>query len=288
MQEFVLEATADKFIIIQKYKDAIQRPNYDENRALDMKMIQRGQQEPIKVNRRMWILDGYERHDLLGQRGIPIKYEFRDFPTEEDEYDYVVETNVMRRQLNNFQRIETMFNRYQTKKHRNTNDYRKTYVDIIKAIKMGNVDVESISVSTNKELVTIRNNLVTMINDYYLSRKEEIGKRNNKKFVYSLMPKAEELLSKKPNIVTTDYIGGIVGCKRFDVDKALHILNSDNEEIKNQLRNGMIKISSAFNMLKSVPINRVGEKRVDYWGKRANIECPQCHHTAPKKDFIIK
>ena len=78
-QTLIMEAEADTFKIIPKYLNALPRSTHDELHALDQKLIQRGQQEPIKVRRDMGILNGYTRHDLLGQRGVKIKYEFRDF-----------------------------------------------------------------------------------------------------------------------------------------------------------------------------------------------------------------
>jgi len=107
-----MEADYDTFKIIPKYLKALPRSTYDELHAMDQNLIQRGQQKPIEVRRDMGILDGYTRHDLLGQRGVKIKYIFKDFPTEEEEYEYVKECNVMRRQLNLFQRVETMYEFY--------------------------------------------------------------------------------------------------------------------------------------------------------------------------------
>ena len=64
-----MEGVYDDFKINDKYFKAIPRPTEDECSALDMKLIERGQMEPIIVNKDMVILDGHTRFDLLTQRG---------------------------------------------------------------------------------------------------------------------------------------------------------------------------------------------------------------------------
>ena len=288
-QQLVLEAHADAFIKIEKYKNAVSRPNTDEMRALDMKMIEKGQLEPIKVNRKMWVLDGYSRMELLEARGIPIKYEFRDFQTEEAEFEYVVETNVMRRQMNDYQRIETLYNMYKTQKETNIDLFKKSYFDVLTSIKNGNTDNEYISKDIGR--IDSKPVLQKLTEDYYVSRKTEdirVGKMGNTKYVYSLMPKAEDFLSKPLQKHTTAImVGKITGVNRGRATKIIHMINNAPEEIKEKLREDRIHINEAYKLLSGSITPKPKNKRFSYWGARTEIQCPSCNHIASKDKYLV-
>lgn len=292
MQELVLEATADKFILVPKYKDAVQRPTSAEQSSLDQKLIQRGQQEPIKVNRKMWVLDGYTRHELLEARGVPIKYEFRDFPNEEAEFEYVVETNIMRRQLNDFQRIETMHKFFITEKEEYAKKNFTLHYYVLQSVKEGATTSEEIVKKLGFHIRTVSVSLKQLTEEYCLSRDKIQRNVGGIKYKYKIMPKGEERLIKKPVKTGTliKMIGSSIGVKQTNMMQGIFLIEHAKDELKEKLRSGTITMGQATTITRMERLgkNRNGEKRVDYWGKRAKIECPQCHHTAPKKDFIIK
>jgi ParB-like chromosome segregation protein Spo0J len=130
------ETICDNFVINDDYLNSIPRPSIDEFNALKMKIIEKGQQEPIIVNSDMVILDGHTRYQILSERGMSINYMVRDFANKQDEFEYVVETNIMRRQLNNFQKLEALYRLYVGKK---TEKNYNLWIMILESIKQGNI-----------------------------------------------------------------------------------------------------------------------------------------------------
>ena len=49
----------------QEYYNAIPRPNKEEFTALKMSIIEKGQQDPITVNKNLIILDGHTRYNIM-------------------------------------------------------------------------------------------------------------------------------------------------------------------------------------------------------------------------------
>jgi len=201
LQQLVMEADYDDFKIIEKYQNALPRATHDELHALNQKLIQRGQQEPIKVRKDMGILNGYTRHDLLGQRGVKIKYEFRYFDSEEEEFAYVVESNIMQRHLNVFQRVETMYEFYINTKLEKRLANRTAHFDIFRALKDGATTVKEIMKLTKYSHNTVHRLTKELNESYFIGKniKKVKNKGNvggNKIFIFNLLPKGEEALSK--------------------------------------------------------------------------------------------
>lgn len=90
---------------IVKYESAVPRPKKEEYVALSESIRLRGQQEPIVCNSQGIILDGHTRFEICKDYGIEPKYIIRDFPSEEEEFQYVIESNLNRRQMNTWQKI---------------------------------------------------------------------------------------------------------------------------------------------------------------------------------------
>ena len=118
VQQTIMEASMNSFKKNDLYYMSMPRPTKQEEQGLDLNLIERGQFEPIKVKRDMTILDGYTRWELLGQRGKKIKYEFREFESLDDELNYVVECNVMKRNLTAYQKVEAMLKLFGELKYR--------------------------------------------------------------------------------------------------------------------------------------------------------------------------
>jgi hypothetical protein len=102
------------------------------------------------------------------------------------------------------------------------------------------------------------------------------------------MPKAEEFLSKQLQRHTSAImIGKITGVNRGRATKIIHLINNAPEELKEKLRQDSIHINEAYMLLNDKPVKTKGFEHTSHWGSRAKIECPSCHHIAPKGDYII-
>lgn len=94
---------------IVKYESAVPRPTREEYDALSESIRLRGQQVPIVCNSKGIILDGHTRFEILSDHNIEPEYVVKDFPSEEEEYQYVIESNLNRRQLTIWQKAECYF-----------------------------------------------------------------------------------------------------------------------------------------------------------------------------------
>jgi len=78
----------------------------DEYEALKTSIKEKGLYSPITVNNARVILDGYHRYKACVELGIEPKYEVREFANQLLEKAFVVEVNLQRRHLNDFQKVE--------------------------------------------------------------------------------------------------------------------------------------------------------------------------------------
>lgn len=278
-----MKARANLFKTNQKYLDAVGRCSYEEEKALDLDLIEHGQLEPVKVNRKMVPLDGHTRIQLLGDRGVEIEYEFRDFDTQEEEYYYVVMSNVMRRQLNDYQKVETMYRffggvRYKKETHE---EFKRPYIDTLQVIKDGSVRSSEISKAIDKNDSNTRMILKKMTEQYYISRKINLLQAGGREFLYSLMPKGVQLLENKPMVRTIRDISKDIGVERNAVGKALHLIDKAPPDMKTMLINGTITIGQAYARFMGRD-NYTWQKR---WKETDRLVCPCCKESSMKKDF---
>jgi len=287
-QLVMLEAPAEKFVKSVRYYNAVPRPTYQESRALDLKLIQKGQLEPITVNLKMTILDGYTRFELLQARGKMIKYVMRDFPTEHEEFQYVIETNIMRRQLNPFQKIETMYDLLSYERELRRIRTGKSYTDIILSIKDGNHTTIDIAKDLSVTDKYIHKMTRSMINDYYISKKD-IKKKTSQghitQYYFTLMPKADERLgkekeAKKPNNLNMTDLTGL--CDRT-VNEGMHLIKKSDPEMLERLRDGKIGISTAYQVIMGKLMNPHHKKQ--YTKAHHKLKCPYCDQIAEKREF---
>ena len=285
-QLVMFESPAEEFVRSQFYYNAVPRPTKEENRALDLKLIQRGQIDPIVVNPKMVILDGYSRFELLEARGKIIKYIVREFTNEQDEFEYVVEVNVMRRQLNDFQRVETMYQMYKTQQYHNNKQsdvYKKRYLEVLKAVAKGYNSSKNVIKFLGMDPCSTRKILRALTDEYYL-RKTAVNIHYGQEFNYKILPKAEEFLAKNPKYATTTLIGKIVGVNRDRVGNALHLIDKAPPEILKKLDRGQLTIAQAYVIVTGVKRKRYTKKG---WYPNDKIECPCCKQISLKKDFRI-
>lgn len=266
-----MEADYEQFKINQEYLELVPRPTSVEKQAMDLDLIERGQIEPIKVGNDMTILDGYIIFDLLSQRGKKIKYEFREFEDKESERNYVFKTNIMRRHLNPFQRIESTVNFY---RKNNMDEYKKSYVDIILSIKEGNKTSLDISNHTGRNRNRVNEALREMAEGYYIRRD-----MSAQEHVFSVLPKGEEFISKSKPKATSTMIGKIVNVERSRVGNALYLIDNAPPIMLDQLRRGVIRISTAYQELTGV--KRGGSNNA----RKYDLECPHCKHISYRSNF---
>jgi N6-adenosine-specific RNA methylase IME4 len=78
----------------------------EEYEALKESIKTEGQHYPIIINKDGIILDGHHRFQICQELGLTPKYEIKEFPSPLHEKKFVIESNLLRRQLTTFQRIE--------------------------------------------------------------------------------------------------------------------------------------------------------------------------------------
>jgi len=74
---------------------------------LENSILENGHLEPIIVNPEIIIIDSHRRFEICTKHGIKPKYVVRKFANPLEEKKFIIETNLMRRHLTTFQRIET-------------------------------------------------------------------------------------------------------------------------------------------------------------------------------------
>lgn len=94
--------------INEDYFDAVPRPNKSQRKALKESIKREGLLDPIIVNEKGVILDGYTRYEICQELSITPKYEIKKFKTKTEEKQYVITSNMRRRHLNDFQILELL------------------------------------------------------------------------------------------------------------------------------------------------------------------------------------
>jgi len=89
-----------------EYQKLLPKLPQEEYEALKESIKTEGQHYPIIVNKERMILDGHHRYQICNELGLAPKYEVKEFPSPLHEKKFVIESNLLRRQLTTFQRIE--------------------------------------------------------------------------------------------------------------------------------------------------------------------------------------
>lgn len=107
-----------KLKIKPEYLELIPRLSDTDKRRLVDSIKKDGMMIPITVNSQGIILDGHTRYEICKEFGIKIKFAVKEFENEDDEMRFVVMTNVARRQLTKFQKVELAWPLYELEKKR--------------------------------------------------------------------------------------------------------------------------------------------------------------------------
>jgi len=90
-----------------EYKKLIPPLDNEEYKALENDIVEKKEAiEPITVNQNDVILDGHNRYEICVKHGCFYKTEVKEFDSLEDEMLYVIDSNLLRRQLTKFQVVE--------------------------------------------------------------------------------------------------------------------------------------------------------------------------------------
>ncbi len=104
--------------IDEDYLDLVPRPTNEERQILKFSIMDDGQHMPIIANRKHIILDGHTRSEICEELHIKPKYIIKNFDSVEDERKFVILSNLARRNLSKFQKIELAWEIYDNEKKR--------------------------------------------------------------------------------------------------------------------------------------------------------------------------
>jgi len=91
----------------QKYRAMVPRPSAADYRALEADIIAKGEAtEPIVVNQNDVILDGHTRYEICSRNGCFYTTRTMTFDDPLEEQLYVITTNLYRRHLSDFKKVE--------------------------------------------------------------------------------------------------------------------------------------------------------------------------------------
>jgi 3-methyladenine DNA glycosylase Mpg len=90
----------------KEYLKQIPPLSVSEYESLKQSIKEQGLHVPVIVNKQRIVLDGHYRFRACKELGIPLQYHTMEFKDSLDDKEFVIEVNLRRRQLNEFQRVE--------------------------------------------------------------------------------------------------------------------------------------------------------------------------------------
>lgn len=280
----ILKSVERSLIINKDYYNAIPRPTKEEYTALKMSIIEKGQLEPITVNKNLTILDGHTRYDIMYERGMEISYDIKEFDSEELERKYVIESNIIRRHMTDFQKVEAVSSFYfNLVEKRNREKKFNKYIDILEVMTKPQMNISEISTALGKHDNYIRS-VLRQMSDEFLVRIEKIGFSN----LYSRLPKSEEIISKErvKDGISLEIVGATIGVSKANVQRSNYLLKKADKRMLVKLRNGTITISTAYELL----TNGRRFRPRNHISKNTKFKCPHCEsiHRMEEYDIIDK
>jgi ParB-like chromosome segregation protein Spo0J len=95
-----------QLVINEKYKDLVPPLTTEEYNELKQSIKEKGLWVPIIINSQNVVLDGHHRFKICEELGIEARTLTRDFETDNHEALFVIDANLKRRHLNDFQKTE--------------------------------------------------------------------------------------------------------------------------------------------------------------------------------------
>ena len=281
----------------EEYFDLVPRPITEERQLLKESILEDGLTDEIKINVNGEVLDGHTRIEICEELGwrnpqtekpiIP-KYLVKEFENKEKEAEYVIISNLMRRHLNSFQKVRLaskLYIRYGNGGHtvREGNRY-DILVELKKHEKPIRVSVLCHSLGMMRQ--NIWKLLIGLKEDFCVRCKEEKNpKDTGKAFLFSILPKGEEVLSKgRPQKITHESLGRSVGVGRVKVSQALFLMDHAPPNMISRLEHGEIAVMNAYAELtkEDRPKRKIPKKYSREYNK---VICPKCNQVSMKKEW---
>jgi len=283
-----------KIVFDDEYFDIVPRP-LDEEKAFLKEDIQiDGLNESIKINPKGVVLDGHTRTEICeelnwtksnGEKIKPI-FEVKEFETKIKEKEYVLKTNLMRRQLNSFQKVKLVSRLYKENPH--TNREQTRYDILLELKKHGNpVNCDSLSKKVGVSRTYATEVLRGLKEDFCSNYEIQEDHYNKKKvYYYYILPKGEEVLSKgRPEKVVFKTLGRSIGVGKETTAKAIFLLNHAPPSMLTKLELGKIGVMSAY--LELTKEDRVNKRVIPkkYIVRSSKVICPHCKQISTKREW---
>lgn len=279
----------------EKYFDLIPRPINEEKKLLKEDIQKNGLHESIKINLEGVVLDGHTRIEIceecgwkkLNEEPIIARYEVKEFKTKQEERDYVIKTNLIRRQLNTFQKVRLVFKLYNDNIH---SKRERTRYDILLELKKHGEPVKSSVLG--QELGQHKANVLKLLRglkeDYCVNYEvREEGFNKKEVHYYYILPKGEEILFKgRPEKIILQTLGKSVGVGRENTSRAIFLMNHAPPYMLARLEHGEIGVMKAYTDLtkSDKPKRTINKKYLKGYNK---VICPHCNQVSMKKDWEI-
>jgi len=280
----------------EEYYDMVPRSIPDERQLVKESMLEDGLLEEIKLNTDGEVLDGHTRIEIgeelkwknpeTGRVIIP-RFKVKEFETKDQERQYVIKINLMRRHLNSFQKVRLAANLYVRYGNGSHMISERNRYDILEELKKQSEPIGAtvITENMNKKNRGATLSLLNGLTEDFCVRREDkpIPKSGGKRYVFSILPKGEGVLANgKPNKITLASIGRSVGVGRVRASQAIYLINNADHQLLNKLENGQIAVSTAYTSLMGketkIPV-------VSGWKPYTKVICPICEKVSQKKDW---
>ena len=226
----------------------------------------------------------------LNDEPIVARYEVKEFATKREEREYVIKTNLMRRQLNAFQKVKLVSNLYNNNPH---TQREETRYDILLILKKYGKPVKASVIA--KKLGSTRGNTLKVLRglkeDFCANYKEEVEKlykTHQTTHFYYILPKGEEVLSKgRPNKVTLKTLGRSVGVGRDYIARSLFLMNHAPPHMLAKLELGEIGIMKAYMELTKPDRQPRLITSYHYLKGHSKVICPKCEQVSLKREWKL-
>lgn len=287
---------------IEKYYDAVPRPNPEERLLLKQGIQEDGLLEEIRINNQGIVLDGHTRMEVceecnwkkLNGEPIIVDYIVKEFKTLDEERDYVLKTNLMRRHLNSFQKVKLIYRLYRRGRENPHVVRRQAMYDILLELKKYKDPVKTSTLgdklgcdkrTINRHMRVLKESFCVGSKDYNSKHKESKGATRS--YLWYILPKGEEVLSKgKPMKVSFPSLGKSIGLERNLVSKAIFLMEHANDYMIASLESGSMGIVTAYLQLTKTESQRRVHSTY-YLKGNSKVICPRCEQVSMKNQWKL-
>lgn len=286
----------------EEYFDIVPRPTPEERQQLKEDIQIEGLLEDIKINADGIVLDGHTRIEICEELGwktvndekIEPQFTVRNFKTVNEEKEYVLKTNLLRRQLNSFQKVKLVFSLYQHNKKHPNNERLQNLYDVLIELKKHKKPVRSriIGDKFGWDKATINRLLKQLKEEFCAGRKEEKVKFKDSRggtlvYLWYILPKGEGILYKgRPKNYSLKTLARSIGLERNLVSKAIYLMEHANHYTLVSLEQGRLSIMNAYvEMTKGEGLKKVTSYQ--YLKGTTQVVCPRCEQVSTKNEWKI-